>query len=181
MFKKHGFAATTSQIADEAGISEGSIFRRWSSKNELLIAALGVAAPAWFSTLDELATSDQPVDEQLTMVAEQVLDFFGDHLPKMHAIFSCGVNMKEKFLQEDTPPVQGIRAFTKYFENLRRQGRIGRNDPEIIARMFVGSLHHYAFAEFAGLNDVMPMPRETYVRGLVRSLLHGIERPGDDE
>lgn len=147
-----------------------------SSKDELLVEALGVCAPEWFATLDELAESDQPVEAQLTLVANQVLDFFGDHLPKMHAIFACGVNMKKQILREDTPPVQGVRAFTSYFANLRRQERIGLRDPEIIARMIVGALHHYAFAEFAGLNDVLPMLRETYVRGVVATVLGGIER-----
>ena len=48
-------------------------------------------------------------------------------------------------------------------------------DPEVVARMFVGSIYHFSFAEMAGLNDMMPMPRETYIRGLVANLMRGIE------
>ena len=180
MFQRHGFSATTSQIAEAAGVSEGSIFRRWSSKTELFVAALGVERPAWFDGLDELAASDHSVDEQLTILANDILDFFLANIPKMHAIFSCGVTMKRRFMEEDALPVQGVKAFTKYFTHLRRARRIGVKDPEIVARMFVGSLHHYAFADFAGLNDVMPMPRESYVRGLVACLIEGIGDVGDD-
>ena len=175
MFQQHGFAATTAQIAEEAGISEGSIFRRWSSKDELMITALGVTPPRWIEHATALVDDPRPVAETLTELATLMLDFFLENLPKMTAMVSCGMAMRQKFLRShDAPPVQGTRAVTNYLEKLRTEGRIRNTDPEIAARILVASLHHYAFADMTGLNDMMPMPRETYVRGVVDNLLRGI-------
>lgn len=181
MFEEHGFAATTSQIADAAGVSEGSIFRRWNSKDELMIAALGIRRPEWLDTVGALGESDRELEEQLTVLADQILDFFLEHLPKMTAMLSCGIQMKRKFLRSnDALPVQGVKAVTNFFAEHRRAGRIRMTDPEVIARMFVASIHHYAFAEFAGLNEMMPIPRETYIRGIVANLMQGIEPAAEE-
>lgn len=175
MFRQYGFTATTAQIAEEAGVSEGSIFRRWSSKEELLVTALGVTPPRWIAHATALAGDERPVRETLTELATMLLDFFVENLPKLTAMVACGVDMRQKFLRsQDAPPVQGARALTNYFEQLRVQGRIRNADPEIAARMLMAALHHYAFAEMSGVNEMMPMPRETYVRGVVDNLLRGI-------
>jgi len=176
MFDAHGFSATTSQIAEAAGISEGSIFRRWSSKDDLLIAALGVQRPPWVDGLEALSEDEErPVAEQLEWLGLQMLDFFREHIPKMTAVLACGMAMRQKFMRSDNaPPVVGVRAVTEYFANLRKQGRIRFTDPEVAARMFVAAMVHYAMADIGGLNDLMPMPRETYVRGVVDNLLRGI-------
>jgi AcrR family transcriptional regulator len=177
VFSQRGFSATTSQIAAEAGISEGSIFRRWESKDELLITALGIPQPDWIDRVSAMADDERTVDEQLVELGTMLLDFFIENIPKMAAMVGCGVHMRQKIMRShDSPPVQGVRAVTNYFALQRKEGRIRMTDPEIAARMFVGALHHYAFAEFAGLNDLMPMPRETYVRGIVDNLIRGIEQ-----
>lgn len=181
MFERHGFGATTAQIAEAAGVSEGSIFRRWSSKNELMIAALGVERPRWIEAVDDLVQSDLDLEAQLVELANRILEFFTEHLPKMMAFVSSGTRMKRKFLQSsDALPVQGVRAVTTFFAQHRRAGRIRMTDPEVAARMFVASIFHFAFAEMSGLNDMMPMPRETYIRGVAANLMRGIE-PVDEE
>ncbi len=182
MFELHGFGATTSQIAEAADVSEGSIFRRWSSKDELMIAALGVQRPHWIDGVIELADSGKPLEQQLTELANDVLDFFLENLPKLTAMVTCGIQMKRKFLQSNEAlPVQGVKAVMNFFAQHRRAGRIRMTDPEVVARMFVASIHHYAFAEMAGLNQMMPIPRETYVRGVVANLIRGIEPIDDDD
>jgi len=175
MFREHGFSATTSQIAEEAGISEGSIFRRFASKQELMICALGISKPRWIELVEGLVDDVRPVDEQLTDLITAMLDFFIENMPKMTAMMAAGVDMREKMMRSpDSPPVKGMKAIANYFAQLREDGRIRMADPEILARMLLATTHHYAFSEFAGLNEVLPMPRETYVRGVVDNLMRGL-------
>lgn len=175
MFRVHGFAATTAQIAEQAGISEGSIFRRWASKQELMMTALGVTRPRWIDLAETLHTTDQSVEAQLTEITMSMLEFFCENIGKMTAMLSAGTHVRRKFMcAPDAPPVQGLRALANYFAQLRADGRIRVTDPEIAARMLLSATHHYAFSDFAGLNEIMPMPRETYARGIVDNLLRGI-------
>ena len=54
-FLESGLAATTADIARRAGISEGTIFKRFGSKDDLFLAAMGLEQePPWVATLDEL-------------------------------------------------------------------------------------------------------------------------------
>jgi len=179
MFDRHGLTVTTAQIAEAAGVSEGSIYRRWESKQSLMIAAFGIRKPPAIEQMGELMESGKPIEEQLWIIANGLLDFFLENLPKMSALLACGLKMKEKILQStDALPVQAVRAVMGFFEHHRRQGTIRTSDPEVAARMFVASIHHYAFAEYVGLNDMLPMPRETYVRGVVDTLLRGLDARG---
>jgi AcrR family transcriptional regulator len=111
-----------------------------------------------------------------------LLDFFEENMPKMTAMLACGIDMKRQFMaSQDAPPIQGLRAITQYFADLRSAGRIRVTDPEIAARMLMAAIHHYAFASHAGLNAVMPMPRETYIRGIVDNLVRALSPENSDE
>ena len=53
VFLERGIAATTAEVARRAGVAEGSIFKRWPTKQALFYAALTpeTEVPAWLNTL----------------------------------------------------------------------------------------------------------------------------------
>ena len=58
-------------------------------------------------------------------------------------------------------------------------GRLARRDPEIVARAFVGSVHHFVvFDLLFQAQDTMPMPEETFLRGVVDLLFRGVDPGG---
>ena len=83
VFAERGFAATTAQIATQAGISEGSIFRRWKSKDELLIDALELSFPAFHDDLERMKDSDLTVEQQFTALGNSLVEFFLQNMPKI--------------------------------------------------------------------------------------------------
>ncbi len=175
LFEQFGFHVTTAQIAEEAGVSEGSIYRRWETKEELMINACGVVPPPFLTDIEAFVAHEPTIDAKLLFLASAMLDFFMANLPKMSAMMAGGLDFKRKMLSSgNAPPVRLVRSLMQFFEGQRRQGNIATRDPEVVARMFVGSLHHYAFAEFVGLNDLLPLPRETYLRVVVQNLLYGV-------
>jgi hypothetical protein len=67
-----------------------------------------------------------------------------------------------------------MKRLAGYFEAEMRLGRLRRHDPEILARVFLGSLQAYAFFELLlKAQDELPLPPETYVRGLVQLIWEG--------
>lgn len=176
VFLEHGAEAKTSEIARRAGISEGTIFKRFGTKEQLFMAAMKLPPdPDWTELLDELVGRGD-LRANLERVAEEMIEFFVEILPKMHMIMSQKFDLRAKLVEdaEASPPIRALKKLAYFFDQEQRLGRLRRCDSEVLARAFVGALHHYSFAERCGVNEIMPMPRSTYARGVVAMLLDGV-------
>lgn len=181
VFLEEGIQGTTSKIAERAGISEGTIYRRFDTKHALFMAAMDIPnPPGWAQTLEEIQ-GEGDLEANLNRLALEMISFFEEVIPKVHMVMSCRVGPEDALQgEEESPPVRGLKMLTGFFHRERNDGRLRPCDPEIVARMLIGSVYHFAFSEVAGLNDFLPMPRETYVRGVVRNLLQGIAPDSPD-
>ena len=173
-FLEHGMQATSAQIARRAAVSEGTLFRRFESKQTLFMACMGLAEPPFFGTLDELAGQGD-LRENLIRLGEEMLDFFEELIPRITMITSCGMLHELSSDPDEIPPVRGLRKVTAFFEIEMCEGRVREANPEVVARLWIGGLHHYAFQHCLGLNEFMPLPRETYLHGVVDLLLGGLK------
>jgi AcrR family transcriptional regulator len=174
VFLEHGIQAPTSAIAEHAGISEGTIFRRYETKDQLFHAAMGIPhAPDWFAQAEELQ-GHEDVEEALTQLGFGMVDFFSDMIPKMSMLMSCGAPGPHMFKgNSNAPPIRAIRTLTQFFAAHQKAGRLQDFDPEIGARMFLGAIFHFCFSEVSGINQFAPMPQKTYIRGVVDTILRG--------
>ena len=99
-------------------------------------------------------------------------------IPKITMTMSSGLNPERMFEDlDEAPPSRGLKPLLRFFHQEQKAGRIRSCDPEILARVYTGAMHHFAFAEWSGLNTHFPLPRQTYVRGVVDMMLHGILPP----
>jgi AcrR family transcriptional regulator len=73
VFLEEGFGASTLAIAEKAGISEASIFKRFGTKEGLFIEAMGVFdTPQWVKNLsNQQPTAD--IKSELTEICKQML------------------------------------------------------------------------------------------------------------
>ena len=176
VFLEQGLAGTTAEIARRAGVSEGSIFRRFPTKKDLFHVAMGFPSdPPFLETIETLVGRGDP-RESLVTICTEILAFFLEIVPKTIILLSArGINPAKVFVgQKEPPPVRGVRALTSFLEREQWIGRIGACTPEVIARMLLGALHSYAFFEVSGMNTRSPMPETTYVRGIVDTVFDGI-------
>ena len=175
VFLEHGIQAPTSAIAEQAGISEGTIFRRFETKEALFHESMGIPqAPGWFDLAAELEQHDD-VEDALLILGAELVDFFTDVIPKLTMVMSCGVAKPDMFQgNADAPPIRAIKSLRSFFAAHQRAGRLDGFDPEIAARMFLGSIFHFCFSEVAGINHFIAMPEKSFIRGVVDTILRGV-------
>jgi AcrR family transcriptional regulator len=178
VFADRGMRATTAEVAQRAGISEGALFKRFKTKAELFRAAVEHMgeAPAWIAALPE-RVGRGPLDEELESLALEMLQFARTLMPCVlmaHALNGDGD--LPVWQGEVPPPVRALKALAAYFEAETKLGRLRAGDPEVYARTFVGPLMHFVVLDLMHHSrDFLPIATETFVRGHVRVVLRGIE------
>lgn len=181
VFLERGYGATTSEIARRAEVSEGTLFKRFPTKEALFLSAIAPAGtPPWFATIDALAAEPgDDVRDDLQQVVDELLTFFETLVPRMSVLMASPFSPRDLMCRMDRHPVAGgIRKLTEWFDTEMRRGRLRMTDPEVVARILIGALKGYAFDEQMQVNEQMPMPRTTFLRGVIDVLLRGVV-PGE--
>jgi AcrR family transcriptional regulator len=177
VFLERGIRATTAEVAREAGVAEGSLFKRWKTKHELFFSALalGDEQPACVRTLATLVGRGD-VRQNLMELGLQTIEFYRTIIPLVMMSWSnpSPDGFPAHFRPPNSRPIQFLRKVAGYFEAEMQKGRIARGDAEVLARSFLGSLWHFAFFETVALSDELPMPAEMFLRSLVNMMWTGI-------
>ena len=179
VFLEQGIAATTAEVAKRAGIAEGSIFKRFATKAELFKAAMQFEFedPDFIRTLVGARDEDDP-RETLFQVGLQAVGFFRRMMPLIMLQFGTGKKhgVPEQLLGNKAPPLRALNAIATFVERQIRAGRMRKHEPEIVARMLMGSIQSYVFFEIVlRTQQKMPLPVEEYLRGLINVLWTGVE------
>jgi AcrR family transcriptional regulator len=168
-FLAHGLAkASTVDIALRAGVSEGSIFNRFPTKDALFRAAMDDAQPPVLALETYVGQGD--LRENLVRITVESIHFLNNFLPKLMLRWSeRELGPKAEVCSR---PREILTSLTAFFRKEKALGRVG-GDPPIIARMYMGSVWNYCFM-LAVAGD-RSMSVKTFAEGLVAGLWQGIE------
>jgi len=169
IFLRYGFQAATARVAREAGISEGSIFKRFKTKSDLFLAAMQVESKfqAWQEQLMR-SVGIGDIRKTLEAAGRKLLLQIQTIMPRIVMVRSSGIMIAGAGRLSNQPPPE-IKILTAYFKAETRQGRLKISAPEALAHMFVGALSHYAFCET--IFGYRPAAPGAYVRIMVATLL----------
>jgi len=146
VFLQQGFGASTLEIAQQAGISEASIFKRFSTKEELFFAAMGIPEkPLWVNELESLSGKGN-LKENLINICFQIMEFYRDVLPRLMMLRSRG-NAIAEIGGKEPRPMRDVKVLTAFLEHEINQDRLRPCDPQTVAHILLGSLMNYVFLE----------------------------------
>ncbi|MDF5735615.1 MULTISPECIES: TetR/AcrR family transcriptional regulator [unclassified Nostoc] len=146
VFLQQGFGASTLEIAQQAGISEASIFKRFSTKEELFFAAMGIPEkPLWVNELESLCGKGN-LKENLIKVCFEIMEFYREILPRIMMLRSRGNAMPELGGKESRPMLD-VKVLAAFLEREINQHRLHPCDPQTVAHILVGSMMNYVFLE----------------------------------
>lgn len=176
VFLERGFKATTLEVAERAGVSEGTLFKRFNSKIELFQAAMRtqIDDPPYMRLLAELRGVGD-VKDNLVHIGQQQVRFFREVLPLLMMSWSnpCGANC---FFGEDgSEPLalRALRAMTGFLEAEAIAGRLRRHDAEVAARAFLGAIHNFVAFELLFKDHPPKITADRFVADLVDTLWNG--------
>jgi AcrR family transcriptional regulator len=156
-FSEKGFAASsTNEIAKKAGVAEGTIFRHYKTKKELLLAIVTptmakFAAPFFIKTFakEVFENEYEHYEDFLRMIARNRLEFVKKHFSVLK-IFIQEIafhdELREPYQKLFTEHVYG--KFKKIIEYFQEKGEIIDLPPETIMRMTASSIFGYILPRF---------------------------------
>ncbi|MBH8577716.1 TetR/AcrR family transcriptional regulator [Nostocaceae cyanobacterium CENA369] len=144
VFLQKGFGGSTLEIAQRASISEASIFKRFSTKEELFFAAMGIPEkPLWIQELETLSGTGN-LKENLTKVCHQILEFYSEVMPRIMMLRSRGNALPEtEFGGQEPRPIRDVKILSAFLELEMQQGRLRSCDAPTVAHILLGSLMNY--------------------------------------
>jgi len=150
VFLEQGIAGSTKEIARRAGVSEATLFRRFPTKRELLIAAL---APGHLDPETVLKPDTAPKDPHaaLAQFGSRMCDYFRTQIPRGLLLMTSGIPAEEFMSQPEHSPVF---VFTLYLAGFIRdwanRGEVSAANPMAQAGLYVAAIHSLVIFELTG-------------------------------
>ncbi len=180
VFLEQGFGASTLVIAEKAGISEASIFKRFTTKQALFLAAMGITeTPKWVKTL----SSDRPTapfKSELTDICEQMFAFYQEVLPRVMMMTQGNLPFPPQSMPVP-PPIRDSRLLAEFLDRAIAHGYVRSCDAMTVADMIIGAITNYVMTQNMSKSPIpLPLPKRTpidsslFVHNLIETLWVGI-------
>lgn len=187
VFLEQGIRATTLEVAERAGVSEGVLFHRFKSKEGLFSAAMDFdqeEAPRRVLKAVEELQEQAGVEprEAIIRLATMLVEVGRVALPIMMMSWSNPQPCTGLLFDKKRSKLRDIlKALGGYFESQMQRGELRQMDSEVLARTLLGSVHHFVLTRILlEEGDSTLMPEGVFVRGLADLLMNGavaIEAP----
>jgi AcrR family transcriptional regulator len=174
IFLRDGAQASTAEIARSVGVSEGLIFKRFATKEELFHACFDVTKIG--ATDLQVLVGKNEIAANIALIAREQVAIFRRILPcVLMRMTHGGIAPKTIFSTEHEPvPVRLVSRIARYFEAEMALGRLRSSDPWTLARVIVGSTQNLVFFELAGLDLHLPTDERRFADSLSAVILDGI-------
>ena len=151
VFLEAGPGAPTSRIAEACGVSEGTLFKRFGTK-ESLCRRDGTPATGTRDWGHSDGSSGGNSPEALHSHRRTARPIFcpGHSENDDHVRLGKPAARKD-FRKRPEAPLELLRAVEKMFNSEIQEGRIALDDPEVAARMMLSTSHNLAFFETMGI------------------------------
>jgi AcrR family transcriptional regulator len=174
---RHGIAgATTKRIADEAGVAEGSLYKHFADKPDLLIALVLERLPGIrevFGRLENAASGDT-MAEALVAALEGMIEFYTEAQPIIAGVSSDPELLRlcrQRFTETDQGPHRAHEKLAEFIRQGQQRSALRPGaSPDVLASLLIGTCTE--FASLARLTGKTPggMSKASYAKALVAAL-----------
>ena len=181
LMRRKGFAgATTKEIARTAGLSEGTLYNHFESKEDLFLCVLRDQLPGFIRLIMSLPerVGESTIRENLEAIARAALVFYNQTVPmSASAIGEPDLmnSLREGVLKRGAGPHRANEGVARYLSAEQRLGRVqGSVQVAAVADLLLGACFQKAFLlRFQGL-ELPAGGEERYAREIVEALIAGL-------
>jgi len=172
VFVKEGLSASIRDVAAVAGISEAAIFKRFSNKAALIVAALAPPKPDTANILAPLDATD--LRAALTETMENIVSYFRVMLPTTFPIISQPDVGLRAYIDEvgDNSAATLNAALAARLATLVNAGRLHKLQPFAVAGLLVATAHSLALFEIMGIHGGRSPPE--VIRNMIDAIWFGV-------
>lgn len=188
MFAEKGYAATsTSEIAKRAGVAEGTIFRHYKTKKDLLLA---IVTPTLFQSVAPFLAKEfvkevfesqyQSYEDFIRALLRNRYQFVKKYLPAIRVFWqeiAFHAEIKEQFQRIFTTHV--YQKFKQIVEHFQEKGELTAIPVDSVIRMTITTIAGFLLTRFIVLPDY-DWDDEAEMERTVRFLMHGLAKKMDD-
>ncbi|WP_310482137.1 helix-turn-helix domain-containing protein [Chamaesiphon sp. VAR_48_metabat_403] len=142
VFLAQGESVSTLEIAEKAGISEASIFKRFSTKQALFLAAIGISEIPQYVKLLSSQTPTAEIRSELTEICTQMAEFYQEVMPRVIMMMT---QTKSSLPPLVPPPLRDSQLFAGYLNRAIAQVTIASLSPSFIELGFGQFLKPYVY------------------------------------
>jgi AcrR family transcriptional regulator len=172
VFVKEGLGASIRDVAAVAGISEAAIFKRFSTKAALIVAAMAPPSP---DTAAILAPLDGPdLRAALVETMQGLVDYFRELLPiTLPIAMQPDVGIEAYVVEVGTNPAVLLNeALAGRLAALIGAGRLRQLQPLAVAGLMVATAHSLALFEIMGTHGGRSPPE--VLRNMTDAIWFGV-------
>jgi AcrR family transcriptional regulator len=175
VFAQKGYhAATTKEIAAEAGVSEGTIYNYFKSKRDLLIAMSLRLALDSLQELDSLP----PMEDERAHVTALVTNRFELLLSNLDLVrglmpeILVDDDLRQEYMTKVLSPA--VSYLAEYLSKRAEAGALRKVKTDIVARVMIGGVMSFGFLWLRQPSDLNERSREELVSEVVGLFLDGL-------
>jgi len=176
VFLKDGFNASTVEIAQRAGVAEGTLFRRFNTKEGLFRAAIKApAVPSWVRELDNISGQGDMRDNLMRLVYE-VIHFAQERIPFVMLGWSHKPSSSDSVPSEEGEPpvVRDSRRLAQFLQLEVDRGRLRPCHVEMVARLLIGPCLNLVLDSVMNKQPLTSEEIDHFTVDLVETLWQGI-------
>ena len=181
VLRERGIAgATTKEIARAAGMSEGTLYNHFTSKEEIFLGVLNERLPPFVALVRSLPgrAGSGTVRTTVEEVATAALAFYHDAIPMGASFFADPVLLarhRALLRAREAGPQRANEAVAAYLRAEQERGRVHADvDAAALANLLLGACFQRAYwAQFLG-EVALPEAEAQFVHEIVQTLLRGV-------
>lgn len=157
LFIEKGSTLSAQVIADSVGISQPSLFKRFGTKEDIIIKAMAPEEKLpVIDVINEMPYKDISIEKQIRDLLFQIDHMLNIVLPKIEVLKESRIPKEKVWRRYKTPPpILIIETMTNFFDRIKKNGLTNSNfQSDFISRLILGSLIGQRSLESHRIEDV---------------------------